>query len=236
MVMKKIKYILLIVTTLFFVCSLTSCGKLQKYKNKVSYTEFIESFQQTMDETFIENAITSDFVYKHEYIIKKVTGKEEKTNYTLEYDNDIYCVKHETSGKRNSVICGLSTLGISMNIYSLEDNEFTEMTSLSYTLIDFLNDYSLNSIRINEIQSKGDFYIDGSDTKRIFTYIYNLTEFQINTLQIVVSQDYITKYTNAEFTDSNSKNEYIRNFYEIKQKETNLEKYYKMIVSKNEEE
>ena len=84
--MKKGFIIFLNILLIFLI---SSCDKLVKYENEVTYVEFIEVFKEDIRKSIITDNMNFDFIYSMESIEKYHNDENVKINSTIEHDKTV---------------------------------------------------------------------------------------------------------------------------------------------------
>lgn len=84
--MKKGFIIFLNILLIFLI---SSCDKLVKYENEVTYVEFMEAFKEDIRKSIITDNMNFDFIYSMESIEKYHNDENVKINSTIEHDKTV---------------------------------------------------------------------------------------------------------------------------------------------------
>ena len=223
--MKKGFIIFLNILLIFLI---SSCDKLVKYENEVTYVEFIEVFKEDIRKSIITDNMNFDFIYSMESIEKYHNDENVKINSTIEHDKTVKLARWIDITNDVEEYIYIQEIEDIVTIYNTnKDLTNIESAGTNYNFEYYMKYNVIKAFNYNFIPDDYKCYIDHNDDLNIYTFIYTKDTYT-ETFQYVISNNLVSKLIikeiDKDFNDGELK--YKKEYHEFKLKDVDLYKDY----------
>ena len=194
--MKKILITLLLMV---FLIPLTSCNNLYKYKNEVTYFEFLEEFKEELKDSIIKKNMNFDFTYKMNAIEKYKNDDSVKIESVLQHDNAISFAKWKDITNDVEEYIYIYEKDEIVTIYNTDKNfNDIQQNGTNYSFEYYIKYNVTKVFNYSFLPDDYKCYIDYKNDLTIFTFVYDRLDIGTETIQYCFSDDLVSKLTIIE--------------------------------------
>lgn len=229
------KKILILFFLMFFMIPLSSCNNLHKYKNEVSYFEFMEKFKEELQDSIIRKNMNFDFTYTMEAIEKYKDDDSVNINSILQHDNALSFAKWKDITNDVEQYIYVYEKDEIVTIYNADkDLNNIQQNGTNYSFEYYIKYNVTKVFNYNFLPDDYKCYIDYKDNLIIYTFIYNKENVGTETIQYCFSDELVSKMTVIENLEKNlieGQLTYKKEFHEFKLIDNDLYKDYAKIFN-----